>query len=128
MPFDNARQTPVGDLEVLIDARDRISSVELWAKGCFRDGGRHCLVAALSLACESRDFNFPNRKERRLCRAIARHLMPVSPWWNRLSLLSARNRLALFNDHAATTHGDVLALLDRTISHLAGKVPEHVPA
>ena len=126
MPFDNPHEAPVGDLEILFDARTRISRTELWTKGRFRDGDRLCLVAALSRACLSRGFKFSSGTERRLCRLIARQLKPVSPWWMRIRLFPARDRLVLFNDHAATTHDDVLVLLDRTISHLA--VSEHALA
>jgi hypothetical protein len=128
MPFDNPHEAPVGDLEILFDARARISRTELWVKGRFRDGDRHCLVAALSRACFSRGFKFSKKTERRLCLLIARQLKPVSPWWMRIRLFTARDRLVLFNDDPLTTHGDVLALLDRTISHLASRVPEYVPA
>ena len=35
MPFDNPHQTPFGDLELLMDARGRISSRETWGSGPF---------------------------------------------------------------------------------------------
>ena len=33
-----------------------------------------------------------------------------------------------FNDDPRTSHADVVALLDRTIDHLATKVPRFIPA
>ena len=59
MPFDNAHQTPFGDLELLVDARGRICNPYKWTKGRFENGDRHCLVAALSLAAESHNYNRP---------------------------------------------------------------------
>ena len=35
MPFDNPHQTPYGDLELLIEARSRISRREAWVRGPF---------------------------------------------------------------------------------------------
>ncbi len=66
MPFDFPNQGPIGDLDILVDARARVSGENQWIKGRFEDGDRHCLVAALSLACGSRSFNIPNKTERRL--------------------------------------------------------------
>lgn len=128
MPFDIPHPVPVGDLQILLDARDRISDREAWLKQCFKDGDRHCLVAALSLACESRSFNAPNRTERRLARLLARQIPPESPWWTRSWFVSARHCLMWFNDHPLTTHADVSALFDRTILALASKVSDHVLA
>ena len=69
MPFDAPYQTPFGDIELLIDARSRISNRKSWVQGSFQDGDRHCLVAALSLACRSRSFQLPNGTEKRLAQA-----------------------------------------------------------
>ena len=63
MPFDNPHQTPSGDLDILLDARNRISGSDAWVQGRFRDGDRHCLVGALSMASASHSFNIPNRTE-----------------------------------------------------------------
>ena len=60
MPFDNPHQAPNGDLQILMEARDRISDRANWLKRSFRDGDRYCLVGALSEACRSRSFNGPN--------------------------------------------------------------------
>jgi len=122
MPFDNPHQAPIGDLERLTDARSRISSQSMWVQGSFRDGHRHCLVAALSLASGSRDINMPNRTERRLARLLARHLPPKRLFWIRIRLVPARHRLMAFNDNTRTSHEDVMALFDRTIHHLASKI------
>jgi hypothetical protein len=121
MPFDNPNQAPIGDLEILVDVRGRISSQESWVQGRFRDGDRHCLVAALSLASGSRNFERPNRTERHLARLLAKELPPETPWWAKIRLVSARQRLMAFNDDARTSHGDVVTLLDRTINNLASK-------
>ena len=68
MPFDNPHEMPFGDIEILRNARARISHRRDWVQGCFRDGDRHCLVAALSLASDSRSFRRSNPTERRLAR------------------------------------------------------------
>ncbi len=54
MPFDNPHQAPFGDIELLREARSRISSKGDWVQGRFRDGHRECLVAALSVVSGSR--------------------------------------------------------------------------
>ena len=77
MPFDAPYQTPFGDIELLTDARSRISNRKSWVQGRFQDGDRHCLVAALSLACGSRSFHMPNRTEKRLARLIAKQIPPT---------------------------------------------------
>ena len=74
MPFDNPHQAPFGDIELLREARSRISSKSDWVQGRFRDGHRECLVAALSVVSGSRAFNMPNRTERRLARLLAVHI------------------------------------------------------
>jgi hypothetical protein len=84
-------------------------------QGRFQDGDRHCLVAALSLACGSRSFHVPNRTEKRLARLLATRLHPDGPF---LIRFGARQRLMWFNDDSRTSHEDVMALFDRTISHL----------
>jgi hypothetical protein len=123
MPFDNPHQTPFGDLELLMEARGRISSRDTWVRGHFRKGGRYCLVASLSLTCGSRSFGMPNRTERRLSRLIAMQMPSSAPFWVRHRFMPARQRLIAFNDDPLTRHGDVLALLDRTIDHLARAAP-----
>lgn len=128
MPFDFPHQAPVGDLEILVDARARMSGENMWVKGRFEDGDRHCLVAALSLACGSRSFNIPNRTERRLARLLAKQLSPDLPWRMRSRLVPARSRLMSFNDYPRTRQGDVDALFDRTISCLVSNSPALVPA
>ena len=85
MPFDNPHQTQFGDIEILTDARNRISDQDTWIKGRFRDGDRHCLVDALSLASGSRGIDLPNRTERRLARLLAKQLRPRSRIWNEVT-------------------------------------------
>jgi hypothetical protein len=128
MPFDNPHQAPINDLEILIDARERISGENSWLKRCFTNEKRHCLVAALSLACGSRSFYAPSKTERRLARLLAKQLSPATPLRMRTRLMPARSRLMLFNDHRRTRQEDVVALFDRTICCLASKAPEFVPA
>ena len=128
MPFDAPYQTPFGDIELLINARSRISNRKLWARNRFQDGDRHCLIAALSLACGSRSFRMPNRTERRLARVIAKQIPPHALLIIRYRLVPARQRLMSLNDDPRTTHEDVMALFDRTISHLARTAPISVPA
>ena len=125
MPFDAPHQTPFGDIELLTDARSRISDRRTWVQGSFQDGDRHCLVAALSLACGSRSFHVPNRTEKRLVRLLATRLPSNGPF---LIRFVARQRLMWFNDDSRTSHQDVMALFDRTISHLARTAPISVPA
>src|SRR5262245_44808318 len=112
MPFDNPHQAPVSDIEILVDARRRISGQNSWVKRRFQEGDRHCLVGALSLACGNPDFNRATETERRLARLLVRQ-MSEKYWWTRLSWVSARTRLIGFNDHPKTTHDDVLAVYDR---------------
>jgi hypothetical protein len=61
MPFDNPDRAPFGDLELLRDARSRISSGDRWVQGQFRDGERECLVAVLSVVSGSRRPDFSPR-------------------------------------------------------------------
>jgi hypothetical protein len=123
MPFDNPHEMPFGDIEILREARGRISHRRDWVQGCFRDGDRHCLVAALSLASGSRSFRRSNPTERRLARLLTRELPQVAPFWARSPLIPSRQRLMWFNDNAGTHHADVMALFDRTIDHLAKAIP-----
>ena len=128
MPFDAPYQTPFGDIELLTDARSRISNRKAWVQGRFQDGDRHCLVAALSLACGSPSFHVPNRTEERLARLVAKQIPPDAPFMTRCRLISARKRLMSLNDAPRTTHEDVMVLFDRTISQLANTAPISVPA
>ena len=119
MPFDNPHQMPFGDLELLIEARRRISRRDAWVRGHFRKGGRYCLVASLSLTC----VGMPNRTEQRLSRLIAMQMPSNAPFWVRHRFMPARRRLTAFNDDLLTRHEDVMALFDRAIEHLASKAP-----
>ena len=127
MPFDNPHQTPFGDLERLLETRGRISRSDAWVRGHYRKGGRYCLAAALSLMCGSRSLYMPNRTERRLSRLIAMQMPFNAPFWIRHRFMPARRRLIAFNDDPHTRHDDVLALLDRTIDHLASTAPSASP-
>jgi len=128
MPFDNPHEMPFGDIEILRDAQSRISQRRDWVQGCFRDGDRHCLVAALSLASGSRSFRRSSPTERRLARLLARELPDAAPFWARSQFIPARQRLMWFNDNAVTHHADVMALFDRTIAHLAKAIPVGIAA
>jgi hypothetical protein len=128
MPFDNPNRAPIGDLEILLDTRDRIERREQWVQQHFEEGDRHCLVGALSLACGSPSFFAPNKLERRFARMLARRLPPEAPWWTRFKLVSARRRLMSFNDDRQTRHEDVIALVDRTIEHQMVRAPQFVAA
>ena len=128
MPFDNPHQTPFGDLELLMEARGRISSRDTWVQGHFQKRGRYCLVASLSLTCGSRSFGMPNRTELRLSRLVAMHMPSNAPFWIRHRFMPARRRLIAFNDDLLTHHEDVIALLDRAIEHLASTAPVCVAA
>jgi hypothetical protein len=128
MPFDNPNPAPIGDLAILLDTRDRIGRQEQWLQQQFENGDRHCLVAALSLACGSPGFFAPNKLERRLARMLARQLPPEATLWARVKLVSPRRRLMSFNDDRQTRHEDVIALVDRTAQHLMDRVPQLVSA
>jgi hypothetical protein len=128
MPFDAPYQTPFGDIELLIAARSRISNRKSWVQGSFQDGDRHCLVAALSLACGSRSFQLPNRTEKRLARLVAKQIPSDAPFMTRCRFIPARQRLMSLNDDHRTAHDDVMALFGRTVSHLASTARLHVPA
>jgi hypothetical protein len=128
MPFDNPSQAPIGDVAILMDARDRIVDPSRWLKHGFQDGDRHCLVAALSVACDSRSFHDPNETERRLAKFLAKQ-MPLNRGFAKwAALVSARNGLMMFNDHRRTRHDDVVGLFDRAIDHAAMKAPLYVAA
>ena len=128
MPFDNPHEMPFGDIEILRDAQSRISHRRDWVQGCFRDGDRHCLVAALSLASGSRSFRRSSPTERRLARLLARELPDAAPFWAKSQFIPARQRLMWFNDNAGTHHTDVMTLFDRTIGHLAMTISVGVAA
>ena len=118
MPFDNPFEGPFGDIQILMDARSRISERGGWLKGQFRDGDRHCLVDALSVASGSRSVNLPNRTEKRLARLLVNQLAPKSRFWSRvIRPIPARRRLIWFNDDPRTKHEDVMVLFDRTIQN-----------
>ena len=119
MPYDNPHQTPFGDLELLMEARGRISSRDTWVQGHFQKRGRYCLVASLSLTCGSRSFGMPNRMEMRLSRLVVMHMPSNAPFRIRHRSMPSRRRLIAFNDDLLTQHDDVIALLDRAIEHLA---------
>jgi hypothetical protein len=121
MPFDNPPQGLLSDLEILLNARSRIDNPNRWLKGDFRKDDRHCLVSALTMACRNPQFAQPSGTERRLILAMARQL---PGGWGRLPRMicfKPMQRLIRFNDGPCTTHGDVMALFDRTIQHLATK-------
>jgi len=122
MPFDNPHHMPLGDVEILRDARSRIADEGNWLKYDFQDGNRHCLVGALSLAAGSANFRTPNGTERRLARRLVTQLPTNAPLRIRLRFMPVRQRLMYFNDDERTTHSDVVALYDRTIEHLASRV------
>ncbi len=127
MPFDIPYQSPInGDLEILIDARARIAGEKSWTQNRFKHGERHCLIAALSLACGSRNFNLPNKKERRLARLLATELPAKTRW--RMGLVPSRYRLMWFNDDPRTSQEDVLAVFDRTICSLTSSLQEYALA
>jgi hypothetical protein len=121
MPFDNPHRTPFGDIERLREARYVISDRGDWVKGRFQDWNRRCLVAALSSVSGSRSFYSANRVERRLARLLATQL-PSRVFWSRMTFLTARQRLMLFNDDPRTRHEDISALFDRAIDDLTGEV------
>ena len=113
MPFDNPPQAPFGDAAILMDARRRVADPSRWLKHGFQDGDRHCLVAALSLACDSPRFDNPNETERRLAKHLAKQMplgRDISRW---VAFVSPRHGLMAFTDHRRTRHDDVMALFDR---------------
>jgi hypothetical protein len=121
MPFDNPFDGEFGDIQILMDARGLISGKGDWVKGRFREGDRHCLVDALSLASGSPEISLPNRTEKQLARLLANQLPSRKRFWNRLVLMPARRRLIWFNDNPHTKHEDVMALFDRTIEYQISK-------
>jgi hypothetical protein len=127
MPFDNLNRAPFGDLDLLMDARSRISSRDSWVQGQFRDGERECLVAALSVVSGSRSFSTPNPTERRLARILAAHLTSRQ-FWTRIMLIPARRRLIMFNDDPRTRHNDILALFDRAIDCVTSEQTVYISA
>ena len=124
MPFDNLHELPFGDLEILRTARNHIANKGSWMKCGFQNGDRLCLVAALSVAAGSANFDNPNRIERRLARILVARLPPTAPLLTRFRVYPVRRRLMRFNDHRRTRHEDVLAVYDRAIDHLAHKTAE----
>ena len=124
MPFDNPHELPFGDLEILRTARSHICNNGSWMKCGFQKGDRLCLVAGLSVAAGSPNFDNPNRIERRLARILVARLPPTAPLLTRFRVYPVRRRLMRFNDHRRTRHEDVLAVYDRAIDHLARKTTE----
>jgi hypothetical protein len=59
---------------------------------------------------------------------IAKQIAPDAPFMTRCSLIPARMRLMSLNDYPRTTHDDVMALFDRTVSRLTITAPISVPA
>jgi hypothetical protein len=128
MPFDNPSQAPIGDVAILMDARDRIADPSRWMQNDLQDGDRHCLVAALSLACGSPTFDISNEAERRLAKQLAKHV-PLSHGFTKwVAFVGPRHGLMMFNDHRRTRHDDVMGLFDRAIDHAAMKAPLYVAA
>ena len=128
MPFDNPHQTQFGDIDLLLAARSRLSDKNDWVQRHYQHGDRLCLVAALSVAAGSLDFQTPNRAERRLARLVAAQLPGTIPPWARLRLFTARQRLMWFNDNPSTKHEDVLALVDRAIDCALSRAPAYISA
>jgi hypothetical protein len=128
MPFDNPCHAPIGDVAILMDARDRIADPSRWLKHGFQDGDRRCLVAALSLASGSRSFDDPNETERRLTKLLAKQVPLNRGFGKWAALVSPRNGLMMFNDHRRTRHDDVVGLFDRAIEHVSRKAALYVAA
>jgi hypothetical protein len=128
MPFDNPHQTQFGGIDLLLDARSRLSNSNDWVKERFQEGNRLCLVAALSVAAGSPDFQTPNRTEQRLARLVAAQLPDTVPSWARCRLFTARQRLIWFNDSPRTKQEDVVALMGRAIDCALSRAPAHIPA
>jgi hypothetical protein len=128
MPFDNPYHAPIGDVAILMDARDRIADPSRWLKHGFQDGDRRCLVAALSLASGSRSFDDPNETERRLTKLLAKQVPLNRGFGKWAALVSPRNGLMMFNDHRRTRHDDVVGLFDRAIEHVSRKAALYVAA
>lgn len=126
MPLDNPHRVPFSDVELLMDARDRIGIKSDWVQGRYQDGNRHCVVAALSIVCGSPSFNIANQTERRLARQLVVHLSSRLPFWTRLRFFTARQRLMWFNDDPRTTHSDVMGLFDRAISHQTARLRSYI--
>jgi hypothetical protein len=122
MPFDNPFEGPLGDIQILMDARRSIADPSHWLQGGLRYGDRYCLVAAISRACRSSRFGRPNETERRLIRLLDKQLPRMSDF--RFGMLfTSRYRLMMFNDYRLRQHEDVLALFDRAIGQLRTDVP-----
>jgi hypothetical protein len=128
MPFDNPHKTEFGDIDLLLDARSRLSNKNDWVRCRYQHGNRLCLVAALSVVAGSVDFYTPNRRERQLARLVAAQLPDTVPLWARFSLVTARQRLIWFNDSPRTKHEDVVALVGRAIDFALSQAPAHVSA
>jgi hypothetical protein len=128
MPFDNPHQTEFNDIELLLDARNRLSNKDDWLQRRYQQGNRFCLVAALSVAAGSQDFQRPNKTERRLARLVVAQLPDTVPSLVRLRLITARQRLMLFNDSPRTKHEDVVALVGRAIDCALSRAPAYVSA
>jgi hypothetical protein len=123
MPLDNPHQVPFGDTDILMDARSIICDRDRWLQGGFRDGDRHCLVAALALASGSRSFKNPSETEHRLAKCLAKQI-PLNCGFSRwVAFFSSRKGLMMFNDHRRTRHDDAIGVIDRAIMLLQSNVP-----
>jgi len=59
---------------------------------------------------------------------IVNQLPSHAPFCTRIRLVSARQRLIMFNDDTRTCHEDVMTLFDRAIDHLTTGVQRYAPA
>lgn len=103
--------------EILIGAKAVIPTHRQWCKGMLIAGGgrRYCLIGACKLAQFGRICSDDSLKAdiRNILMASIRKLFP-----DRIVLASYIPRYMLlpeFNDHARTTHADVIKVLDYAI-------------
>ena len=120
MPFDvfDPRPEPTNDGELLRLAQQMIADERFWIKLAWSSQTsfgttQYCPVAAIALACNNTNFRQPTKLERRLCRLLVRQ-MPLRGGLWRL-LVTSRLRVRIYNDHARTTHADIMRLFDAAI-------------
>lgn len=121
MPFDstNPRQEPSSDGELLRQAQQMICDERFWIKYAWWvdtpwGTRRYCPVAAIALVCDNTNVRRPSKLERRLCRLLV-HQMPLYGGLWRL-LVTPRLLVRIYNDHARTTHADIMKLFDGAIA------------
>lgn len=106
----------MNEIEIIQGAREILSDPKRWKKHGWGDSSRCCLEGALGVAaCGNAYALVEDTVDEVLARAeelVRKHAASNRPY--------DVADLATFNDDDATTHEDVLTLLDKTLADLGG--------